>query len=148
MLDTDKDVRDSGVHQMFDAAGMREVVIEINSDLPATSTFSRNFQEIPINGIFATSSISIKGGGYFAFGEGPGPDHRCLWVDLTYQIVFGHSSPPMGHRQARCLTSTDPRTRRRYTEIYRPFVQQHRLDMRSYCLQASITGLLSPSQVT
>jgi hypothetical protein len=147
MLDANEDVRNGSVHRMFEAAGMCEVVIEINSELPATSTFSRNFQEIPIDSIFATSSICIKGGGYFAFGEGPGPDHRCLWVDLTYQIAFGHPSPPMGHRQARRLTCTDPRTRRRYTEMYCPFVQQHRLDMRSYCLQASITGSLSPSQV-
>jgi hypothetical protein len=149
MLDANEDVQDGGVHQMFDVAGMREVVIEINLDLPTTSTFSRNFQEIPIDVIFATSSIRIKGGGYFAFGEVPGPDHQCLWVDLTYQIAFGHSSPPMGHRQARHLTCTDPRTpRRRYTTIYRPFVQQHCLDMRSYCLQSSINGSLSPSQVT
>ena len=52
----------------------------------------------------------------------------------------------MGNSQARHLTCTDPRVRQRYTEVYRPYVQQHRLDQRSFRLQSSITGPLSTAQ--
>jgi hypothetical protein len=133
---------------MFADTGMHEVLLEYNSELPPTSTYSCNYQEVPIDGIFATPSICLQGGGYFAFGDGTGPDHRCLWLDLTYHTAFGHESPAMGQRTARRLTCQDPRILRKYSELYRPFVQQHRLDMHSYHLQAAIVGLLSPQQAT
>jgi hypothetical protein len=148
MLDANGDVRDGAINQTFDDLGMREVLLEFNSELPATATFSRNHQETPIDGIFATPSVQLQGGGYFAFGEGPGSDHRCLWFDISYQTAFGHSPPPMGTFKARRLTCTDPRIRQRYNDLYRPYVQQHRLDMRSYTLQSSVYGPLSQVQAT
>jgi hypothetical protein len=96
MLDANGDVREGEVNRMFTDTGMREVLLEYNSELQPTSTYSCNYQEIPIDGIFATPSICLQGGGYFAFGDGPGSDHRCLWLDLTYQTAFGHESPAMG----------------------------------------------------
>jgi hypothetical protein len=137
MLDANGDIREGEVNQMFAATGMRKVLLEYNSELPPTS-----------DGIFATPLICLQGGGYFAFGDGPGPDHRCMWLDLTYQTAFGHESPAMGQRAARRLTCQDPQICRKYSELYHPFVQQHRLDMRSYHLQAAIVGPLSPQQAT
>jgi hypothetical protein len=78
MLDVNGDVRDGAVMQMFLVIGMREVLLNSNSDLAATSTFARNHQNVPIDGIFATPSVLLQGGGYFAFGDGPGLEHRCL----------------------------------------------------------------------
>jgi hypothetical protein len=52
----------------------------------------------------------------------------------------------MGQRMASRLTCQDPRIRHKYSELYRPFVQRHRLDMRSYQLQATIVGSLSTQQ--
>ena len=46
------------------------------------------------------------------------------------------------------LTCKDPCIRKRYNELYRPFVVQHSLDTRPYSLQASITGPLTTSQIT
>jgi hypothetical protein len=54
MLDANEDIRDGAVQQMFTEVGMREVLLECNADLSATSTYSRNFQDTPIDGIFAT----------------------------------------------------------------------------------------------
>jgi hypothetical protein len=83
MLDANGDVRDGEVAKMFCESSMREVLLEINSDLPATSTLNRNFQDIQIDGVFATPSVQLQAGGYFAFGQGPGKDHRCLWFDIS-----------------------------------------------------------------
>ncbi len=52
----------------------------------------------------------------------------------------------MGQYKARRLTCKDPRVRERYNDLYRPFVQQHHLDSRSYMLQSSITGPMSSAQ--
>jgi hypothetical protein len=133
---------------MFSELGMREAIIELHGNLPATSTFARNQQEVPIDGIFVTPTICLQGGGYFPFGEGPGNDHRALWLDLSYQTAFGHAPPPMGVSQARRLTCKDPRVRDRYLALYRPFVRQHQLDLRSYELQASVNGPLTTTQAT
>jgi hypothetical protein len=148
MLDANSDVRDGDVNQMFFDAGMREVLLEINSDLPVTSTFARNLNNIPIDGIFATPTITLQAGGYFGFGEGPGLDNRCLWLDVSFQSAFGYPPPPMGQFKTRRLTCNDPRVRERYNDLYRPFVLQHHLDSRSYLLQSSLTGPMSPSQAT
>jgi hypothetical protein len=147
MLDTNGGIRDGTIQQMFFEVAMREVLLELNSELPVTSTFCRNFQDIPIDGVFATPSIHARGGGYFPFGEGPGQDHQCLWMDLSFQNAFGHSPPPMGKPQAKRLTCQDPRIRQRYNDLYRKYVRQHRLDSRSYRLQESVSGPLNPSQI-
>jgi hypothetical protein len=54
----------------------------------------------------------------------------------------------MGQFKARRLTCKDPRVRERYNDLYRPFVLQQHLDSRSYLLQSSLTGPMSPSQAT
>ena len=148
MLDTNSDVRDGDVNQTFPALGMPEVFLEFNDDLPPTSTFARSLRDVPIDAIFATRMVTLQAGGYFGFGKGPGLDHRCLWVDISYQTAFGYSPPPMGKVNTRRLTCKDPRIRQRYSELYWPFVVQHGLDMRAYKLQVSITSPLNASQVT
>jgi hypothetical protein len=75
MLDANGDVRDGEIQQMFSELGMREAIIELHENLPATSTFAHNQQEVPIDGIFATLTVCLQGGGYFPFGEGPGNEH-------------------------------------------------------------------------
>ena len=127
---------------------MRGILLEFNEDLPPTSTFARNLREVRIDAIFATPAVTLQAGGYFGFGEGPGLDHCCLWMDISYQTAFGSSPPPMGKVNARRLTCKDPRIRKRYNELYRPFVVQHGLDTIAYSLQASITGPLTASQIT
>jgi hypothetical protein len=148
MLDANSDVRDGEVNQMFSALGLREVLLEFNADLPLMSTFARNLKDVPIDAIFAMPTVMLQAGGYFGFGEGPGLDHRCFWMEISYQTAFGYSPPPVGKVKARHLTYKDPRVRQRYNELYRPFVVQHGLDMRSYRLQTSVTGPLNASQVT
>ena len=93
MLDANSDVRDGDVNQTFSALGVREVLLEFNDDLSPTSTFARNLRDVPIDGIFATPTVRLQAGGYFGFGEGPGLDHRCLWMDISYQTAFGYSPP-------------------------------------------------------
>jgi hypothetical protein len=100
--------------------GLELVRPRIQVMLSATSTFSRNLNNIPIDGIFATPAVSLQAGGYFGFGEGPGLDHRCLWMDVSFQSAFGHSPPPMGQHKARRLTCEDRRVRERHNDLHAP----------------------------
>jgi len=83
MLDADGDARDGEVNQMFSVPGMREVLLEHNADLPATSAFARDLRNVPIDGCFAAPMIQPQAGGHLAFGAGPGLDHWRLWLDIS-----------------------------------------------------------------
>ena len=49
-----------------------------------------------IDGIWVTPSIEIVGGGYLAGVEVLlRTNHRCLWVDVTYETMYGHELPPI-----------------------------------------------------
>jgi hypothetical protein len=111
MLNTNSNVPDGTVNQMFLDIGMGEVLSAFNSELAATAAFSCNHQDAPMDGIFTTSTVQLQGGGHFAFSDGPGKDHCSLWFDKSCQIAFGHSPPPMKISKAQRLTCTDPHVR-------------------------------------
>jgi hypothetical protein len=108
MLDANSDVRDGKANQVFSDVGMREVLSEFNEDLPPTSAFARNLNNVPIDAIFAAPLVTLQAGGCFGFGEGPGLDHRCLWMDISHQTAFGCSPLPVGKVSTRQLNCKDP----------------------------------------
>jgi hypothetical protein len=71
------------------ALTLREVILERHGT-KGLATHKRNSTKCPIDGIWATPGIKIVGGGYFQYDEVfTNTDHRCLWVDLTYEMAFG-----------------------------------------------------------
>ena len=100
----------------------------------------------PIDAMFG-SSPSLTGSkcGYFPFGVAPG-DHRALWVDLPLADVFGVVSSPSVPRVARRLQCRDPRVVKRYQTTLQSFYDQHDLPSRTFHLEQSIDGPLSPAQ--
>ena len=47
-----------------------------------------------IDGIWATPANEIERGGYLAGGEAiPRTNHQCLWMDVTYETLYGHAIP-------------------------------------------------------
>jgi len=108
----------------------------------APATF--NGGTVPIDGIFASPTIEILFGGYFEFGFCPPTDHRGLWIDVHYQVAFGHIMPTIVTAQARRLKNTDPRIVQRYTDILSQFIQNHNLLERAYQVQRECTYPLQP----
>ena len=117
VLDANIDLRDCEVNQVFSALGMRKVLLEFNADLPPTSTFARNLNNVPIDDVFAAPLVTLQAGGCFGFGEGPGLDHRCLWMDISHQTAFGCSPLPVGKVSTRQLNCKDPRVRQHCNEL-------------------------------
>lgn len=72
---------------------LHEVLLQ-NHGFYGPSTYRRNNQRTPIDGIWTSPNITILAGGYFTYDEVfINTDHRCLWVDITYIQSFGHKRP-------------------------------------------------------
>lgn len=52
--------------------------------------------------------------GYLEFDRGAFSDHRCLWIDITYQGAYGYRLSPLGQKQIRKLNSYNPQLVERY----------------------------------
>ena len=84
-------------------------MLDHHSDLspPATQNFDQG-QE-PIDGIWATSGITISRGGYLGFGKGCPSDHRVLWFYASFSVALGQRPPDMAPLQPKRLKAKDPR---------------------------------------
>jgi hypothetical protein len=130
LIDANEDIR--AFAASIQSTGLRDVMIERHGpNAPATY----NGGSLPIDGIFASPSISITQGGYLEFGYSSFTDHRCLWVDIPLQNAFGHIMPAIVHHQARRLKTNDPRIVKRYTDSWATFILEHDLLNRAYLVQ-------------
>ena len=113
-MDANEDVRKGEVHTLFHQAGLTEVILDLHHDLSPPATYNRNTNRQPIDGIWATSGISITRGGYLAFGDGCPSDHRVLWFDISFSVAFGQRPEAMAPLQPKRLKSKDPRLVKKY----------------------------------
>lgn len=92
------------------------------------STFRRNKNKSAIDGIWTSRGIEIKAGGYLAFDElVPNTDHRCLWVDITFQTAFGHNMPAVERPKTRRLHNRDPRIVANFNNRYEALAKKYNL---------------------
>ncbi len=87
-MDANEDIRHGEVHTLLAEVGLREVILDHHSDLSPPATQNRNQRREPIDGIWATSGITISRGGYLGFGEGCPSDHRVLWFDASFSVAL------------------------------------------------------------
>lgn len=140
LIDANEDIRSFA--QTIQHTGLREVLLTCHGN-HALATYNGGLN--PIDGIFASPSIDILVGGYLEFGFGPPTDHRGLWVNIHYQVAFGHIMPAIATAQARRLKTKDLRIVKRYTDVWSQFITDHNMLTRAYQLQATCTYPLSPS---
>ena len=74
---------------------------------PPPATHNRGSKTI--DGIFTTSTIAIRRGGYQSFSKSPG-DHRGIWIDADQLTLFGHRNPPPEKLSPRRLQSSQARS--------------------------------------
>jgi hypothetical protein len=121
MMDANEDVRTGNIKTFLDATDMRDVVMSTHgSEAPNTHIDGSK----PIDGIFATRAVKCVQSGYTAFGDGvqgKRPDHRCIWMDVRLQTVFGHSMPPVQKAAFRRVKCNDPRIWKKFNQHYKSF---------------------------
>ena len=140
-LDANEDLRNGPVATALQSHNLREVLLtKHGQNAPPTTDNGSSV----IDGIWATPSINIEQGGYQAGGEAlPRTNHRCLWIDVTYETLYGHVLPPiMGYAICR-LKLQDPRVVKRFIDLYHAWIDLHGLSSRAFALQCNATYPLS-----
>jgi hypothetical protein len=132
-LDANEDLRSGPVAMAFKQRDMREVLLMRHGrNAPPTMDNGSSV----INGIWATPAIGIERGGYLVGGEAiPRTNHRCLWIDVSYETMYGHELPPVPRYAIRQLKLQDPRVVNKFTTAYREWIEQHGLAKRAFDLQ-------------
>jgi hypothetical protein len=91
-LDANEELRRGPVSTAFKQRNLREVLLSRHGHNAPPTTDNGS---AVIDGIWATPAIGIERGGYLAGGEAiPRTNHRCLWMDVTYETLYGHAIPP------------------------------------------------------
>jgi hypothetical protein len=68
------------------------------------------------------SGINVVKAGYFDYDEVVMiMDHRCMWIDVPFESVFGHDIPLTKRKAARRLHCKDPRLIDNYNKLYHQF---------------------------
>ena len=68
-------------------------LVEVLSNKYGKPPNTYNRGTIPIDGIFASTSLQITQGGYTASDWGMQSDHRLLWIDICSNEMFGNLHP-------------------------------------------------------
>ena len=100
------------------------------------STHSRGSK--PIDGLFCSYTIQFERSGYLPFGTFPS-DHRALWADIKYELAFGYKMPSIVRPPTRRVRSDDPRSSQRFNSLYSRYIQENRLHIKLFNLEAKAT---------
>ena len=121
MLDGNSNMKHSDLKSTLEALTLKEAILAKHGT-KGPSTFRRNNTNHPIDGIWTSPSIHIKAGGYFDYDEVVmNTDHRCLWINVPFESVFGHDILPAMRKAARRLHCKDPRLIDNYIKLYHQF---------------------------
>ena len=113
-----------------------------NDNVPAT--YHRGSKQI--DGIFVSSTINPICSGFLEFGGFPS-DHRCLWMDISFNNAFGYKMQYIANPQARRLKCDDPRIRKKWTQAMHKFVREHNLYKRIKRIEDNMNIPLSPESI-
>ena len=125
---------------------MKEVIHDRHGD-QASGTYING--QMRIDRIFATCSINIKKGGYASFEQGvqgQRTDHRCLWIDISTESLFGSKTPPLMPFNRRRVKSKHPKIANRFNDSYKDFAIRNQLPPKIYQLEADVQFPITEEQ--
>ena len=125
--------------KFLEETGMKEVITDKYGKDIAPGTHIDG--KVPIDGIFVTCAVNIKKGGYTGFNQrvqGQRTDHRCLWIDIPTEVVFGSKTPPIIRFQGRRVKSQHPKIAQRVNTKYKEFVLENNLHQAIYQLESEV----------
>jgi hypothetical protein len=140
-MDANDPIVSSLLTTQIQSLGLREIFLASHEGRPPP-TYNRGTEAI--DSIFVSPALVGCPCGYLAFGEAIPSDHRALWVDIPFQLAFGHHLPSVVFPHARRLKCQDPRIVQRYLELLEEFVRRHHLPDRAFALQEQCSYPLSP----
>jgi hypothetical protein len=114
--------------------------------LQGPGTHKRNSTSTPIDSIWVTPGINVVKAGYFDYDEVVmNTDHRCLWINVPFESVFGHDILPAMRKAARRLHCKDPRFIDNNIKLYHQFATPLQLFQRVKGLDSNAKHSLVPA---
>jgi len=117
LLDGNMNMKDSLMANAFTAIGLEEKILKKHG-LLGPSTFKRNLQGHPIDGKWASQTLQTINNSYMAYDSITHSEHRCVWLELSYQEAFGHNMPAIARPKTRPLHCKDPKIVNNYINKY------------------------------
>jgi hypothetical protein len=138
MADWNNDISGRQLTTFMNKLELKEAILSRHGTRHAPSTYIEG--SAPIDGIFTTRGISIKGSGYLAFSEGVKgkPDHRTAWIDVTTTSTLGYKIPETIRPLMQRVTTKDVQSVQAFNKAMRAFVQSPQLGERIMKLESTI----------
>ena len=117
-MDLNEDIRTADIQSWL----LKWQLIEPLSRLHGTidiATCGSNSAQTPIDTIWSSPGLVFTIGGMTGFGELDlgSADHRCLWVDVTHDSLYGMRPPPPMKRPTNSFPLNDPRVITKYNNF-------------------------------
>jgi len=143
-MDVNQQVDHPDMTDYFNALGLTEAILHRHGiDAPPTHQCSSH----AINGIFVTTGLLGHVGGYLSGLAGVIRDHRCLWLDLPEQWIFGGNMPVIVRAGAHRLKSDNPHMLKRYLDNLEKYFNDHLLLQKVQQIEKDLlTQQLQPHQ--
>ena len=143
MMDCNENVESTEWKQWCRSLGLRNTIRPTNNSEGYPPTFHKG--QHSIDGIFVSGAITVKASGYLPFGIFPS-DHRLIWMDVSFQNIFGHYMPRLYHAKARRLKSDNPKVANRFIQLYSSFIKQHDIHKKIFKLESQVNDKLTEPQ--
>ena len=132
MMDSNEDVRSDTIQKFLDEVGMKEIILD-HHGLDAPGTYIDG--TLPIDEIFTSCLMNAVHAGYTSFEDGvqgQRTDHRCLWMDLDINKVFGSTTPPLSRFQGRRVKSNHPHIVEKFNAKYKEYIIKNSLSQKIF----------------
>ena len=146
--DVNDEVRQSSVANFFSNLGLHNLIFEHHDPSNAPTTYRRNTKNKVMDSLWGTASLSATRCGCLEPGAIEG-DHSAVWMDISYSSALGHRPPTPHTFNARQLQLTQPKTVKKYLQVYRADIMKQGLPARQFILERSTShGVpLTPEQI-
>ena len=108
--DFNTEINGEEIRELMDDLAMENAITERHGE-EGPPTYRWGSKQIDT--ILVSRSIRVTACGYLSFECTPG-DHRPIWIDITYQSIYGNTQPRINTKNARRLQSNHPRSVKKY----------------------------------
>jgi hypothetical protein len=120
-MDVNENIYNDNIHNWTSSLGLVSPLRRTHPTLPDVATCDKGNRDIPIDGIWITPGLDVTQCGMTGFGEIHigSSDHRLLWIDISYETVFGFQAPVITPRPKHFFPIHDPLAVTRYNNSLR-----------------------------
>ena len=136
MMDVNDNVQAPHIQTWLQQHELSEA-IAAHRDGPAPPTYHRGSRQI--DGIFVSHSLNPTKSGFLEFGAMPS-DHRALWIELSFDNMFGCKMGQLAPPKARQLKCNDPKVCSQWKMLMQEHAAQHKIQKKLDKIKVAIAA--------